>query len=98
MEFSPINEAVTIEVARFENLAQLGNFFIGYFCHEHSCVPGPAFGPAVPFVVCAKYETAAMRNVTHVILWPLQRKTLQIEGHRARYGTAPQSRNAAIIP
>jgi hypothetical protein len=25
----PINEAVTVEIARFENLAQLGNFFIG---------------------------------------------------------------------
>jgi hypothetical protein len=56
---------------------------------SHSCVAGPAFviGYSVT-LCCAKYETAAMQNVTEVILWLVQRKTHQIEGHWARYSVS----------
>ena len=56
MKFLLINKSITVKVARLENLAQLSNLFIGWFCHDCSDIPG--FSLVVNISVtprCAKY-------------------------------------------
>src|ERR1700745_1611482 len=69
MKFVPIDEAVAVEVASFESLAQPRKFRIGQFGHEPSRMCAAACASELRRALdCATYATAAMQHVTQLIL------------------------------